>query len=330
MTYPLLLPVTVSLLSLAAANAPTQKEVKLAVERTIPLLQKSGEIYLEKRQCFSCHNQGLPILALTAARRQGFAIDGKKLQRQIEFTADFLRRNRKRYEEGRGTGGQVFTAGYALWALAEANWKPDETTQAVAHYLLQRDQKLGYWQTRENRPPSEFSSLTATFVALRSLQTFASDDDEGLLRQRIDKIRAWLSKVRPSETEERVFKLWALALVQADPNELVAARNALIETQNSDGGWSQLDGKASDAYATGTALVALHRAGGLAVTSPIYRRGLKFLIQTQLGDGSWRVESRSRPFQTYFESGFPHGKHQFISITATSWAVMALAAAGNG
>jgi hypothetical protein len=33
--------------------------------------------------------------------------------------------------------------------------------------------------------------------------------------------------------------------------------------------------------------------------------------------------------QPYFESGFPHGHDQWISQSATAWAVMALAAAGE-
>ncbi len=36
------------------------------------------------------------------------------------------------------------------------------------------------------------------------------------------------------------------------------------------------------------------------------------------------VKTRAKPFQTHFESGFPHGKDQFISIAASSWATMAL------
>ena len=63
----------------------------------------------------------------------------------------------------------------------------------------------------------------------------------------------------------------------------------------------------------------------LPVSAPVYRRGLRFLIRTQLADGSWHVRSRSKPFQTYYESGFPHGKDQFISITASGWATAALA-----
>ena len=50
-------------------------------------------------------------------------------------------------------------------------------------------------------------------------------------------------------------------------------------------------------------------------------------MSTQQSDGSWHVKSRSDPFQTYFESGYPHGKDQFISIAAAGWATTALALA---
>jgi hypothetical protein len=52
-----------------------------------------------------------------------------------------------------------------------------------------------------------------------------------------------------------------------------------------------------------------------------------FLLKTQRADGTWAIKTRSKPFQPYYESGFPHGKDQFISIAATGWATAALAAA---
>jgi len=39
------------------------------------------------------------------------------------------------------------------------------------------------------------------------------------------------------------------------------------------------------------------------------------------------VRTRSFPFQPYKESGFPHGKDQWISAAGTSWAAMALSLA---
>src|SRR5207237_5602336 len=98
----------------------------------------------------------------------------------------------------------------------------------------------------------------------------------------------------------------------------------LLKTQRKDGGWSQTEDLDSDAYATGSALVMLHQAASVPVSDPVYQRGLEFLIGAQQADGSWQVRSRSTPFQTYFESGFPHGKDQFISIAASSWAAIAL------
>ena len=36
------------------------------------------------------------------------------------------------------------------------------------------------------------------------------------------------------------------------------------------------------------------------------------------------MKSRSKPFQPYYESGFPHAKDQFISISASGWATATL------
>ena len=65
-------------------------------------------------------------------------------------------------------------------------------------------------------------------------------------------------------------------------------------------------------------------AGMLAPRDSAYERGLQWLTKSQHADGSWHVRSRSKPFQSYFESGYPHGKDQFISITAACWATTAL------
>jgi N-acyl-D-amino-acid deacylase len=79
----------------------------------------------------------------------------------------------------------------------------------------------------------------------------------------------------------------------------------------------------SSAYATGKALVALKTAG-LPVSNRAYQRGVEFLMDTQLEDGSWYVQTRAAGFQPYFDNGFPHGVDQWISAAGTSWATMAL------
>jgi squalene cyclase len=61
-----------------------------------------------------------------------------------------------------------------------------------------------------------------------------------------------------------------------------------------------------------------------SVDAAAYRRGVDYLMRTQEEDGSWHVRSRAFRFQPYFESGFPHGHDQWISMAATAWAAMAL------
>ena len=135
----------------------------------------------------------------------------------------------------------------------------------------------------------------------------------------------WLKQAKAKSTEDHTFKVLGLHWAKADQKKIGAAK-ALLKLQRGDGGWAQLPDMKSDAYATGQALTALKESGLLKAGSPQYKRGVAWLLKNQKADGSWQVKTRSKPIQKYFESGFPHGKDQFISISATCWAVMALMA----
>jgi hypothetical protein len=311
----------------ADVAGPAPAQVRAAIARSLPLLEKSATEYTKHRQCFSCHHQALPVLALTAARGRGFEVSAEVLQKQLRHTADFLGGNRDNYRKGRGQGGRVDTAGYALLTLELGGWKPDDTTAAVVEFLLQTDRKLDHWLVSGQRPPSEYTPFTTTYLALRALRTFGAPAQQEAIADRVDQVSRWLLVRQAREAEERVFRLRALRVAGAADVDLREAAQELLRSQRADGGWAQTDKMESDAYATGSVLVALHEAGGLAVDDPAYRRGLAFLTRTQRDDGSWHVRSRSRPFQVYFESGFPHGKDQFISIAASGWATAALALA---
>ena len=100
---------------------------------------------------------------------------------------------------------------------------------------------------------------------------------------------------------------------------------AMKAAQNQDGSWSQLPAMPGDAYATGETLYALHVSGAVSTQDAVYRKGVQWLLRNQLADGSWFVPTRAVPVQPHtFESGFPHGWHQFASTGASSWAAMAL------
>src|SRR6266550_3246687 len=307
---------------------PSNEAIKAAVAKSVPLLETGARGSMEKRkQCFTCHNQGLPVMALTTARSRGITIDVENLRRQVQFTADFLGKNRTNYLDGQGQGGQALTAGYALWTLEMGGWKSDETTDAVAEYLLRFQNDLDHWKPQTVRPPSEESLFTVSYVALRGLKMFVTTGQQERISQRTGQVRQWALKTPARETEDRVFRLRSLHVADVPTDEIRGAAQELLKTQRTDGGWAQLASLDSDAYATGTALVALHQAGGVATADPAYRNGLRFLLARQLDDGSWHVPTRSAPIQTYYESGYPHGEDQFISITAAGWEKTALALA---
>lgn len=311
----------------AADPEATVDDLRAAVARALPLLQKGAAGHIAQRTCFACHNQTFPILAGTTARSRGFDYPEADVRKQLEFISAFLSKNRDNYLKGRGQGGQVDMAGYALLTLELGGWKSDATTAAVTEYLLLYNKDQEHWRVPANRPPSEASLFTTNYVAIRALKTFGTAEQQERIDERIDTVRDWLLKTPAKDTEDRVFRLWALQAADAGEKDVQATAQELLQTQRKDGGWGQLETMDSDAYATGTALVGLHQAAGLATTDAVYQRGVKFLLQTQLADGSWLVRSRSRPFQIYFESGFPHGKDQFISMAASGWATTALALA---
>lgn len=307
---------------------PEKKVIQAAVVKSVPLLETGARGSMEKRkQCFTCHNQALPVMALTTARSRGIKVDAENLRRQVQFTADFLAKNRTNYAAGKGQGGQALTAGYALWTLEMGGWKSDGTTDAVAEFLLKFQKDLDHWKPQTVRPPSEESLFTVSYVALRGLKTFGTAEQQERISQRTAQVRQWVLKTAASETEDRVFRLRSLHFAEAPGEEIQRATQELLKAQRADGGWAQLERLESDAYATGTALVALHQAGGLPTADPAYRKGLRFLLAKQLDDGSWHVVTRSEPIQTYYESGYPHEEDQFISITAAGWATTALALA---
>jgi hypothetical protein len=348
------------------SDGPRPESIRTAIERALPLLIKASALeYPKHRECFSCHNQAVPAVSLALARQRGFAVPAQTLRAISEHTEADLNGALDDYRKGKGQPGGVTRAGYALWTLEATGWPADETTAAVAGYLAAAQGERDHWASQSRRPPSESSSFTATALALRSLQAFGAPAPETTSKvqpqpagpsqpSKATAVRAralrWLLQAEPRETEDRVFRLWGLKHAGASAKDLAAAATDLLRTQRPDGGWCQLDAPAepdkskdekgriaagppaayflaSDAYATGSALVALHQAGGMDADLPAFRRGLDFLIRSQRDDGSWFVKSRSHPFQTYFESGFPHGPDQFISAAASAWAVAALALA---
>jgi hypothetical protein len=301
--------------------------IRGAVERSLPLLQDAGVAFVKQTGCASCHHNSVVSMAVAAARTNGFAVNEATAKTQSSLIGSYLESWRDRALQNIPIAGAADTMSYLLLGLAADSYPPDPGTDAQAIWLKRKQMPDGHWPVQTIRPPIESYDIEVTAVAMRALQVFAPPSQRADYDKAVDRARAWLTTAKANDTEERAFRLLGLWWA-GTPNEILkpAARD-LLASQRADGGWGQTETMPSDAYATGEALFALRESGMSAAGDRAYRKGIEFLLRTQIEDGSWPVETRAVPIQAYFESGFPYGVNQWISAAATGWATAALALA---
>jgi ankyrin repeat protein len=296
-----------------------------ALARSLPLLERVGPAFTaaSDEHCITCHHQSLPALAIGLARKHGLQTNAKLEREQAAETLEALAPRRELYLQGIGVVDRL-DPGYWLAGLAAAGHPANATTDALVHYLTLKQSDDGRWRASLYRPPMVGSDFTTTALTVRALQQFTPPGRAREIARRVDRARDWLRTATPVTTEDRVFQLLGLSWSGASAEDVRKATATLRALQREDGGWSQLPTLGSDAYATGQTLYALQQSGGLSATDPACQKAVKYLLRNQCADGSWFVPTRSMPVQPYFESGFPHGRSQFISCAATCWATMAL------
>jgi ankyrin repeat protein len=301
-------------------------QIRTAALRGLDLLATTGPSVVKQRGCFSCHHQGLPSLAGWYARRAG--IDAAKIaETNRTLVSAVLQGSAILMQQGVAPAGEAATIAWQLIGLKSDGQAANAFTDIAANYIAATQLPEGNWPDRWGRPPLEYSPVSATAIAVRALDLYGFPSRHQEFTARIASAVAWLAKTRPDASEEKSMRLMGLVWGRASRAVIDEAANQLASTQRFDGGWAQLPALQSDAYATGQALVALRESGHFQTTSPAFMKGIKYLLGTQEADGSWHVRGRSLPVQPLFESGFPHGRDQWISAAGTSWAAMALSLA---
>jgi len=208
--------------------------------------------------------------------------------------------------------------------LAAQEHRPDGLTDAIVHNLANKQNADGSWTIWTPRPPIEYGDIQATALSVRALQLYRIEGRRSEFEARVRKAGAWLAKAKPEGASDENAKLLGLFWSKADSRQFEQWARQILSHQRADGSWAQLPGLDGDAYATGQSLYALTVAGVLDTNSVAWKLGIEYLLNTQQADGTWRVKSRSFPFQPYFESGFPYGSDQWISMAGSSWATIAL------
>jgi ankyrin repeat protein len=301
-------------------------DAKLSLTNSVARLLETAPKFKTQTSCISCHHNTLPAMAAAAAQKKGVAVDEANARRNLDDLYTFFVANAPRMMLGDpAVGGEALTAGYASYALAAAGHAPDRITATITHWLMARQMPDGSWLGNGlNRPPMEYSLVSHTAMAAAGLRAYPIPGRAKEIAEVQRRAQAYLLAASTTSAEERAMRLMGLAWTQAPKGRIDAAIRDVRQQQDASGGWSQFSRTDPDAYATGLSLYALHVAG-VKATDEAYKKGVAYLLANQYQDGTWLIRTHSFPVQRYFESGFPYGRHQWISTAGTSWAALAVA-----
>ena len=305
----------------------TSRSAISAVERGVRILEKAARNYPEHRDCFACHHQTLPLLAMREARAAGVSVDESVFRDTLDFVRKFFAARTSKMSEGENIPGRALMVAYGAFSFEVADVvPPTDVAQAMAKYVVWRQERDGRWKPSAIRPPSEQSEVSNTVLALRTLRALESADAEWSVTAAESKRRGleWLAGQDCRLQEDLAFRLWSFQWFGDEGAQRGEFVRRIAMHQRDDGGWAAESGLKSEAYSTGLTLFALLETGE-PFDSLMIRRAAEYLLASQQGDGSWLVETRAKPVQVFFDNGDPHGKSQFISITATGWSTAALA-----
>lgn len=288
--------------ALAQDAADRPAAIRKSVESAIGYLQERGETWKDSRQCASCHHVPLMTWAMQEAQRHQVAIDEDIHKETLDwYYADgdpAKLFNKFNAEEEEYQNPLSLVSAYALLSATndpkEAEHRP--FTVKMLQGIVDAQQPDGSWKEFFGRRPI-MANREGLTLWLYNLTSWPNQPEE--LRAMVAPMRAkaleWL-KVHQEDTESHVLamRLSMLMGLGDQPQEVAALIDRLIKLQREDGGWSQTESRASDAYATAHVLMAFHAAKVDAQHESL-KRGVDFLLKTQATDGSWPMISRENP-----------------------------------
>jgi hypothetical protein len=86
----------------------------VALERSLPLLQRTDAVFLKKSGCVSCHNNTLTAMTVAAVRPLGIAVDEGTARASLKTIGTFIDAWRDRALQGVGIPGDADTVSYIL------------------------------------------------------------------------------------------------------------------------------------------------------------------------------------------------------------------------
>ena len=292
-----------------------------AAQRGLNWLQQSAVNWAPQPDgCFGCHVQAQSLMGQAVALKQGYRVSLPSMR----VLTDLMRRQTT--PEGRvGQQSELVSAAFGAMGFAEAAEASGKATDRellyTVDYLVKSQTADGSLPSSNPDPPIIQGNIMLTGNALVAMKWAATHSRDPKYGTAADRALAFIAGSEPVTTQDRVFKIVALNHYGTREHKRGAwtVVEELASQQQPDGGWKEsnvVDG--SNAFATGQVLYALKQAG-VSVQSEMFRRGVDYLLKTQLvsdtssANGSWKAV---------------HTESQRKSDFApTMWAVIGLAGA---
>ena len=311
-------------------NGGEEKAIKLALERSIPELQKTALAskdafirHASKQDCVSCHQQYVPMAALAFAKKTGAGID-TEMEGQL---LAMVRRNGTNISdltfETTFHPEPAHSYGYELFGLSARQEAPTRDIDAVIHHLLIIQGKDGNWYNNLPRPPIQTSDVGATALAVHALSKYGFPGRRQEIKERIERARQWMRRYnqRTPKSEPGNCLAWsgrAKRRRRRENSRRLCSRNSAPMAVGASCPDCEPMPTLPDRVSTRLRSREQRRTGRV-------ERGLAFLLKSQQEDGTWFVARRAFPFQPTMKSGFSYGRDSWVSSAGTSWATIALA-----
>jgi len=291
-----------------------------AAQRGIDWLQPAALQWQKDHGCFGCHIQAQVVMGLAVARKNDYVVSDRILKALNEFTESQQKADGTFVREDTGEPSTPFAAmGFAYWDDLTGVTRNPKLLKA-ADWLLTRQGAAGDVPYRDwlacGVRTVEQGSMMTTANSLVAFQRAFVETHDPRYGGAADRARSWIAAAEPVTTQDKVFKILALARSEGG-----AARSAvegiverLIVEQLPSGGWRECTDpsmKEANPFSTGQVLYAFKQAG-VSIGSPPFVRGVKYLLASQNADGSWPADPRA-----FHTGGSPHA--------ASMWAIIGLA-----
>jgi hypothetical protein len=287
-----------------------------AAQRGLEWLQHAAADWGSYYQCMGCHVQAQALMGLAVAIDQGYRVNARALHELAEQIRS------KQGPDGSWPTTFWTANAFGSMGLAQAAGATGRTADPQlmkgADLLIVRQEADGSIPADAEEAPIIQGAFMTTANALVAWRWADAHSKDARYRHAADRALAWIASHEPVTTQDHAFRIIALMHYGTPEHKRIAWSTAesLAAQQQPDGGWKEAPPmKGSNAFATGQVLYAFKQAG-ISVEGEMFRRGVEYLLERQVndgspGDGSWKAANTQ--------------SHRASDFAPTMWAVIGLA-----